>query len=122
MSGGVAYVYDINGDFAKKCNMEMVKLDPVLSTADQQAKIDPSIWHSEQRGGVAETDEVILKRLVERHAQYTGSERANLLLKDWTNSRSKFVKVFPDEYKRALGEIFLSRNKAANVLKEVGHG
>jgi len=117
MSGGIAYVYDVNGDFAKKCNMEMVKLEPVLSTADQTAKIDPSIWHSEQRGGVAETDEAILKRLVERHAQYTGSERANQLLKDWANNRNKFVKVFPDEYKRALGELNASRS-----LQEVRHG
>lgn len=117
MSGGVAYVYDVNGDFAKKCNMEMVKLEPVLSQADQTVKVDVAIWHSEQRGGAAEADEVILKRLIERHAQYTGSERANQLLKDWTNSRSKFVKVFPDEYKRALGEL-----NAAKTLKEVRHG
>lgn len=117
MSGGLAYVYDVNGDFAKKCNMEMVKLEPVLSAVDQQANIDLSIWHSEQRGGKAEADEVILKRLIERHAQYTGSVRANQLLKDWANSRSKFIKVFPDEYKRALGELNSSR-----ALKEVRHG
>jgi glutamate synthase (NADPH/NADH) large chain len=117
MSGGIAYVYDVNGDFAKKCNMEMVKLEPVLSTADQTAKVDVAIWHSVARGGQHETDEAILKGLVERHAQLTGSERANQLLKDWALSRSKFVKVFPDEYKRALGELNSSRR-----VKEVRHG
>lgn len=105
MSGGIAYVYDSEGDFSKKCNMEMVKLESVLSAAEQEKSIDRSIWHSEQRDGKSATDEVILKSLIERHAQYTGSERAKQLLADWGNSRSKFVKVFPDEYKRALGEI-----------------
>ncbi|HQQ74078.1 MAG TPA: glutamate synthase-related protein [Pseudomonadales bacterium] len=105
MSGGIAYVYDLTGDFSMKCNMEMVKLESVLSSAEQEKSINRSIWHSEQRGGKSATDEAILKSLIERHAQYTGSERAKQLLSDWNNSRSKFVKVFPDEYKRALGEI-----------------
>jgi len=117
MSGGIAYVYDVNGDFAKKCNMEMVKLESVLSIAEQQSNMDAAIWHSVQRGGKAEADETILKQLIEQHAQYTGSPRASQLLKDWANSRSKFIKVFPDEYKRALGELNSSR-----TLKEVRHG
>ena len=75
------------------------------------------IWHSVVRGGQHETDEAILKHLVERHAQLTGSERANQILKDWSASRSKFIKVFPDEYKRALGELNASRR-----VKEVRHG
>ena len=117
MSGGIAYVYDPASDFSKKCNMEMVKLEPVLSAAEQEKSIDRSIWHSEQRGGKSETDEKILKSLIERHANYTGSERAKQLLSDWNNSRSKFVKVFPGEYKRALGEI-----NAASVKAEVCYG
>jgi glutamate synthase (NADPH/NADH) large chain len=105
MSGGIAYVYDPDGDFAKKCNMAMVALDPVLSSADQEAKIDRAIWHSTVRNGEGKTDEAILKGLIERHFKYTGSTRARNLLDDWANARSKFVKVFPTEYKRALGEI-----------------
>ena len=105
MSGGIAYVYDPAGEFSGKCNMEMVKLESVLSVADQEKSIDRSIWHSEQRGDKSAADETILKGLIERHAKYTGSERAKQLLSDWNNSRSKFVKVFPGEYKRALGEI-----------------
>jgi glutamate synthase (NADPH/NADH) large chain len=105
MSGGLAYVYDPDGEFAAKCNTAMVTLDPVLSSVEQEAKIDRNIWHSVLRGGEGETDEAILKRLIERHFKHTGSTRARNLLDDWANSRTKFVKVFPTEYKRALGEI-----------------
>ncbi len=109
MSGGIAYVYDPDGEFAKKCNMAMVTLDSVLPSTDQEAKIDRAIWHSTSRNGEGQTDEVILKTLIERHFKYTGSTRARNLLDDWSNSRSKFVKVFPTEYKRALGELSAAR-------------
>jgi glutamate synthase (NADPH/NADH) large chain len=105
MSGGIAYVYDPDGDFAKKCNMSMVALDPVLSGVEQEAKVDRALWHSIVRNGEGHTDEAILKGLIERHFKYTGSTRARNLLDDWNNARSKFVKVFPTEYKRALGEL-----------------
>jgi glutamate synthase (NADPH/NADH) large chain len=105
MSGGLAYVYDPEGEFAQKCNMAMVALDHVLPSVEQEAKMDRAIWHSVLRGGEGETDEVILKRLIERHFKHTGSTRARNLLDDWANARTKFVKVFPTEYKRALGEI-----------------
>jgi glutamate synthase (NADPH/NADH) large chain len=113
MSGGIAYVYDEDGDFAKKCNMSMVALDQVLSAADQEAKMPKASWHSQLRGGEGQTDEAILKGLIERHFKYTGSTRARALLDDWSNARSKFVKVFPTEYKRALGEM-----DAARIAKE----
>ncbi|MGE5651587.1 MAG: glutamate synthase-related protein [Bacillota bacterium] len=113
MSGGVAYVYDPDGDFAKKCNMAMVSLEPVLASADQESKIERALWHSTVRGGEGQTDEAILKGLIERHFKYTGSTRARNLLDDWNNARNKFVKVFPNEYKRALGEL-----NAAKQAKE----
>jgi glutamate synthase (NADPH/NADH) large chain len=109
MSGGIAYVWDPNGDFAKKCNMAMVTLEPVLARAEQEAKVDRSIWHSLLRGDQSETDEAILKRLIERHFKYTGSTRARDLLDDWSNGRDKFIKVFPSDYKRALSEMSLAR-------------
>ncbi|MEZ5493566.1 MAG: glutamate synthase-related protein [Pseudomonadales bacterium] len=111
MSGGIAYVYDPAGNFASKCNMDMVKLEPVLTVAEQDKQVERAMWHSEQRGGQGVEDEALLKSLVERHAKYTGSERAQAILKDWDNSRKLFVKVFPDEYRRALREI----NAAASV-------
>lgn len=111
MSGGVAYVYDPLGDFASKCNTAMVSLDKVVSASEQQAQRDA--WHAQQRNGTPEADEVILKRLIERHFKHTGSTRARVLLDDWAVARGKFVKVFPNEYKRALIEM------AADAAQEV---
>jgi glutamate synthase domain-containing protein 3 len=98
MSGGVAYVYDPHDDFASRCNASMVSLERVPSTAQQLADSDPATWH----GG--ECDEIILKSLVEQHFRYTGSEKARAILDDWNRERARFVKVFPNEYRRALAE------------------
>jgi len=105
MSGGIAYVYDPLGDFAKKCNTAMVDLNPVMTSVEQEAKVDRAIWHSAKRGAEVQTHEAILKGLIERHFKHTGSTRARFLLDDWPTARSKFVKVFPTEYKRALAEL-----------------
>ncbi len=105
MSGGIAYVYDPAGNFASKCNMDMVKLESVLTVAEQDKQVDRTLWHSELRGGEGIEDEVLLKSLIERHANFTGSERAKEILNDWDRNRALFVKVFPDEYRRALREI-----------------
>ncbi|SFV03701.1 glutamate synthase-related protein [Pseudoduganella namucuonensis] len=103
MSGGIAYVYDPDGDFAQKCNLSMVSLESVVSASEQ--KVDQATWHSQHRNGEPEADEVILKRLIERHFKHTGSTRARFLLDNWAEGRGKFVKVFPNEYKRALIEL-----------------
>ena len=97
MSGGVAYVYDEDGHFASRCNTSMVSLDKVVTTAEQHTH-DASDWHAE------ESDEALLKRLLQDHNRWTGSKRARELLDTWAESRLKFVKVFPNEYKRALLE------------------
>ncbi len=109
MSGGIAYVYDEDGLFAKRCNTSMATLEPVLSSAEQEAKMPKPDWHAPvnvKEGGERLTDEVILKNLIERHFKHTGSERAKAILADWEKSRARFVKVFPTEYKRALGELW----------------
>lgn len=111
MSGGVAFVYDPKGEFAGRCNTTMVNLEPVLSAKEQ---CDPAVWHSQTRNGERECDEVILRRLIERHFKHTGSTRARNLLDDWANSRSKFIKVFPTDYKRALEEMHNSSMEEAN--------
>nr|WP_198984277.1 glutamate synthase-related protein [Herbaspirillum sp. ASV7] len=105
MSGGIAYVYDPDGDFAGKCNTAMVSLEKVLSDTEQEQTVNRDIWHSLLRGGDRQTDEAILRGLIERHFKYTGSTRARYLLDNWAASRAKFVKVFPTEYKRALAEL-----------------
>lgn len=118
MSGGIAYVYDPEGTFESKCNMSMVTLEPVLAGDIQATSIDKSIWHSMLRGGEGDTDEAILRQLIERHFKHTGSTRARNLLDNWASSRAKFVKVFPTEYKRALAEMYAARN-AANEKDKV---
>jgi glutamate synthase domain-containing protein 2/glutamate synthase domain-containing protein 1/glutamate synthase domain-containing protein 3 len=111
MSGGIAYVYDEDGQFAKRCNTAMVTLDKVLAREEQEASIDPAIWH---RG---EADEDLLKKLIEQHHSWTGSLRARDILDDWANLRGKFVKVFPTEYKRALGEIHAAKAGSETIAK-----
>jgi glutamate synthase (NADPH/NADH) large chain/glutamate synthase (ferredoxin) len=103
MSGGVAYVYDEDGQFASRCNTSMVSLDKVLTAKEQDDQIDKAVWH---RG---ETDEAQLRKLLEDHNRWTGSKRARELLDQWDTARTKFVKVFPTEYKRALGEIYAKK-------------
>ncbi|MFZ6815885.1 glutamate synthase-related protein [Undibacterium sp. Rencai35W] len=117
MSGGIAYVYDPDGEFEAKCNMSMVTLEPVMAGDVQVATVDPSIWHSRVRGGEGETDEAILRGLIERHFKHTGSTRARNLLDDWARGRSKFVKVFPTEYKRALAEMFAAKQAQSTKQK-----
>ena len=104
MSGGVAYVFDEAGDFASRCNTASVSLDPVLAEAEQEQTIDRDLWHRDQ------ADETLLRELVERHFRATGSLRARMILDNWAGMRSRFVKVFPAEYKRALKQ--LAQDKA----------
>ncbi len=115
MSGGVAYIYDPQGMFEGRCNLAMVDLERVLPAAEQAEKIDKAIWHSQQRGGAQETDEAILRRMIESHFRYTGSFRAKSLLESWPESRAAFVKVMPKEYRRALKEINAAAKQPAAV-------
>jgi glutamate synthase (NADPH/NADH) large chain len=105
MSGGVAYVYDPDGLFERKCNLAMVGLEPLLSAVEQEVRIPRELWHAGARGAAAETDEAIVRRLVEAHFRYTGSFRAKEILHDWPAARARFVKVMPSEYRRALSEL-----------------
>jgi glutamate synthase (NADPH/NADH) large chain len=112
MSGGVAYVWDPERTFAERCNLTMVAIEPVLSSAEQEKTQGIDVWHSLGRGDARETDEAILKRLVENHFRYTGSFGARDLVSHWESARGKFIKIMPVDYKRALGEMW----RAANPL------
>ena len=90
MSGGVAYVFDEHGDFASRCNTEIVALE----TLDQQ-------------------DKATLKAMIEQHEQLTGSARAAIILINWKVYADRFVKVMPMDYKRMLQAI--ERAKAAGL-------
>jgi glutamate synthase (NADPH/NADH) large chain len=107
MSGGLAYVLDLEGEFTRRCNTAMVDLEPVLGEGEQQAKLAPEFWHK------GRSDEANLRGLIERHAKYTGSRRAQEILAAWGDYRGRFIKVFPKEYRRALGELAASNKKVA---------
>ncbi|MFZ5519858.1 MAG: glutamate synthase-related protein [Pseudomonadota bacterium] len=114
MSGGVAYVFDEDGQFAKRCNTAQVALEKVLPAAEQEATVDRGVWH---RGM---TDEALLKKLVEDHHRWTGSLRAREILDNWATAMTRFVKVFPHEYKRALGEIHARQQADATIARARG--
>ncbi|HYW56305.1 MAG TPA: glutamate synthase-related protein [Polaromonas sp.] len=114
MSGGVAYVYDEDGQFGKRCNTAMVSLENVQPAAQQEAGAEHGLWH----GG--KTDEAQLKKLLEDHNRWTGSKRARELLDNWADARGKFVKVFPMEYKRALGEMAAKKLAIGTPAKTAG--
>ncbi len=82
MSGGVAYVFDPDGELARKANTGMVSLEEDLE----------------------EADETMLRRLVENHVAYTGSERGRELLAEWERALGSFVKVMPEAYHAAITE------------------
>ena len=105
MSGGVAYVYDEDGQFARRCNTAMVTLEPLLSAGEQPGH--PDAWHN----GLA--DEAQLRKLLEDHNRWTGSRRARELLDHWEQSRARFIKVFPIEYRRALDGMAARKAAAA---------
>ncbi len=88
-----------------KCNKSMVRARSGSAAGRTGTHGRPRLWHA------GTTDEALLKGLVERHFQFTGSPRAKALLENWDASRRQFVKVFPTEYKRALGEMAAKKAK-----------
>jgi glutamate synthase (NADPH/NADH) large chain len=111
MSGGVAYVLDEAGDFAERCNMAMVELEPVPEEDDMLEKLHHhggDIAHKgrvDVSGDMTRHDEERLVQLISNHAHYTGSTRAKDILENWADYRPKFRKVMPVEYRRALIEM-----------------
>jgi glutamate synthase (ferredoxin) len=90
MSGGIAYVFDEQGDFDSRCNTEMVGLEPL-----------------------DDADGATVRDMVEQHAEYTGSTLAAGILTNWDNALPRFVKVMPKDYKRVLQA--LERAKLAGL-------
>jgi len=114
MSGGVAYVYDEDGSFAKRCNMSMVELDVI--SGDLADESDDDIIGEAAINHLTMSDEAILRRLIARHAAFSGSKRAADILADWANARGKFVKVMPVEYRRALREMAAKADAPAAAM------
>ncbi len=111
MSGGIAYVLDETGDFAQRCNMAMVELEPVPEEDDLLEKLHHHGGDLAHKGRVDVSsdmnhhDEERLYQLISNHMHYTGSKRAKEILDNWADFRPKFVKVMPVEYRRALQEM-----------------
>ncbi|QSG09170.1 glutamate synthase large subunit [Halapricum desulfuricans] len=82
MSGGEAYVLDENGDFAENVNKDMVSLEPIEDERDVQ----------------------MIKRMIENHVRYTGSEKGQEILEDFEEYLETFVKVMPDAYAEVVEE------------------
>ncbi len=111
MSGGIAYVLDESGNFAQRCNLSMVELEPVPEEDDLLEQHHHQAGDIEHHGRVdisadmSRHDKERLHQLITNHYRYTGSTRAKNILDDWEHYRPKFVKVMPVEYRRALMEI-----------------
>jgi len=82
MSGGVAYIFDEQGDFANRCNTQMADIEPL-----------------------DEEDRETIFQMIQKHADYTKSQKAKKVLASWQEFAPKFVKVMPRDYKRVLQAI-----------------
>jgi glutamate synthase domain-containing protein 3 len=108
MNGGIAYVYDDQGDFStRRCNLAAVDLEPLAAAED----VD------------------LVRGLLERHRDLTGSPRAAWVLEHWADAQPRFIKIFPHEYKRVLGiarveEVYVPPITSSPVAAaaEVQHG
>ena len=110
MSGGIAYVLDEAGDFESRCNMAMVELEPITGDATTQL--------SNLKADMLGEDAARLRTLLENHARYTNSKRAQDILADWETYLPKFHKVMPTEYRRALNEMAAQDTSAQPVAGE----
>jgi len=79
MSGGMAYIYDLEEDFAKRCNMDMVELE-----------------------ALTQDDKTLIHKLISNHKKYTGSSVAEGIMVNFNKEAKKFIKIMPVEYKRIL--------------------
>jgi glutamate synthase (NADPH/NADH) large chain len=123
MSGGIAYVYDGDGQFRDLCNQAQVDLesiDPNPSEQEGAGRPSQRARNVEEAGmgDMLRHDAERLRILVERHKLYTGSKRAAELLDDWDQALTKFVKVMPRDYARALRQLDAEREEAAVVAAE----
>lgn len=94
MSGGIAYVWDMDGDFEKRCNKELVELFPV-----------------EEKEDISE-----LKKCIENHYKYTGSSVAKRMLDNWNALLPQFLKVYPRDYRLVLEEANKAKNQSGEKL------
>jgi len=123
MSGGIAYVYDPDANFAALCNPAQVDILPISAQPDAEdgagrpQQRTQSVYDNGM-GDHLRHDAERLRVLLERHHLHTGSARARALLDDWQTTLGKFVKVMPRDYAKALKQIEAERLSAASVAAE----
>ena len=98
MSGGIAFVYDADGDFHVRCNPGLVDLKEMNAQSCED-----------------------LRYMLERHAQYTGSTVAQRILANWAEEIKRFVRVMPRDYARVLRELEAQANGTQPASREIEH-
>ncbi len=83
MSGGIAYIYDKDNKLSSRINMGMVELESIEDKKEEEE----------------------VKSMIERYIKYTSSKEAKDIIENWKESKDKFIKVMPIDYKRALREL-----------------
>jgi glutamate synthase (NADPH/NADH) large chain len=125
MSGGVAYVLDEEGDFERRCNLAMVELEAVPEEEKALEELGGGDLESHGKVNVkhlGQSDERLLRVLIQKHLHYTGSTRAKQILDHWDHYLPKFVKVMPTEYRRALKEMAAAESVAQPKTGIAQHG
>src|SRR6185369_1113857 len=122
MSGGVAYVYDVEGKFEERCNRAMVALEriaPAQGGEDSEAPRQRSVSsYDSGMGDPLRFDAERLRILIERHHLYSGSARAKDILDNWDTALTRFVKVMPTDYAKALADLKRERGGLKSVAAE----
>ncbi len=128
MSGGIAYVLDERGDFEQRSNLAMIDLAPVEAEEEVMRRLANQGGDLESHGLVDilsdmdRRDAERLHQLIERHARYTNSAKARLILDDWRSWLPKFKKVMPVEYREALRQMaeHQANDKTGLEVLEIG--
>ena len=111
MSGGVAYVLDKDSNFDQLCNLAMVELEPIPVEDDLLETLAHQGGDMETHGRIhimtdmTRHDAQRLKRLIQNHKHYTGSQRAQHILENWNELLPRLIKVMPVDYRAALKQI-----------------
>ena len=123
MSGGIAYVYDADGSFEKRCNMAMVELEPIPDDEIENEAVYHQamdlLSHGKVKvvGDLTKLDAARLRHLVEKHVAYTGSALGQAMLDNWRDAIGMFRKVIPVEYRQALEKLAVTE---AQILETAG--
>jgi len=115
MSGGIAYVYDEDGNFKEKCNQSMVELEKIdsLNIGNKDKIFD--------KYNFLENDELRIKEMLKRHVNYTNSSKAKFIMDNLDNELKKFAKVLPVDFKKVLlskEDNFKEKSKDQNLWQK----